>query len=124
MLLKDGKCPFDFTETPKGADYYLSNYEIMPYDIFGVGVSPDRTAVGSTADGRIVLFVCDGRIESSRGATLTELAAIMKGLGCTDAVNFDGGGSTGMVIDGKHLNDTTAEASRAVVSTAGFFKKR
>ena len=96
----------------------------MPYDIFGVGVSPDRTAVGSTADGRIVLFVCDGRIESSRGATLTELAAIMKGLGCTDAVNFDGGGSTGMVINGKHLNDTTAEASRAVVSTAGFFKKR
>lgn len=124
VLLKDGKCPFDFTETPKGADYYLSNYEIMPYDIFGVGVSPDRTAVGSTADGRIVLFVCDGRIESSRGATLTELAAIMKGLGCTDAVNFDGGGSTGMVINGKHLNDTTAEASRAVVSTAGFFKKR
>lgn len=37
VLLKDGKCPFDFTETPKGADYYLSNYEIMPYDIFGVG---------------------------------------------------------------------------------------
>ena len=25
VLLKDGKCPFDFTETPKGADYYLSN---------------------------------------------------------------------------------------------------
>ena len=55
VLLKDGKCPFDFTETPKGADYYLSNYEIMPYDIFGVGVSPDRTAVGSTADGRRAL---------------------------------------------------------------------
>lgn len=124
VLLKDGKCPFDFTETSKGTDYYLSNYEIMPYDIFGVGVSPDRTAMGATADGRIVLFICDGRIESSQGATLTELAAIMKGLGCTDAVNFDGGGSTGMVIAGEHLNDTTAEASRAVVSTAGFFKKR
>lgn len=124
VLLKDGKCPFDFTETSKGADYYLSNYEIMPYDIFGVGVSPDRTAIGCTDDGRIVLFICDGRIDSSKGATLTELAAIMKGLGCTDAVNFDGGGSTGMVIDGEHLNDTSAEASRAVVSTAGFFKKR
>ena len=123
VLLKDGKCPFDFTLTSKGADYYLSNFEIMPYDIFGVGVSPDRTAVGRTEDGRIIFFICDGRVASSGGATLTELAAIMKGLGCTDAVNFDGGGSTGMVIDGEHLNDTTAEASRAVVSTMGFFKK-
>lgn len=123
VLLKEGKCPFDFTLTSKGADYYLSNFEIMPYDIFGVGVSPDRTAVGRTEDGRIIFFICDGRVSSSGGATLTELAAIMKGLGCTDAVNFDGGGSTGMVIDGEHLNDTTAEASRAVVSTMGFFKK-
>ena len=47
----------------------------------------------------------------------------MKGLGCTHSVNIDVGGSTGMVIDGEHLNDTTAEASRAVVSTMGFFKK-
>lgn len=124
VLLKNGKCPFDFTETSNGADYYLSNYEIMPYDIFGPGVSPDRTAVGCTDDGRIILFICDGRIDSSKGATLTELAAIMKGLGCTDAVNLDGGGSTGMTIDGEHLNDTTAEASRPVVSTAGFFKKK
>lgn len=123
VLLKDGKCPFDFSLTSKGADYYLSNFEIIPYDIFGVGVSPDRTAVGRTEDGRIIFFICDGRVASSGGATLTELAAIMKGLGCTDAVNFDGGGSTGMVIDGEHLNDTTAEASRAVVSTMGFFKK-
>ena len=47
-----------------------------------------------TADGKIIIFVCDGRIKTSRGALITELAMIMKGLGCVSAVNFDGGGST------------------------------
>lgn len=123
VLLHEGKCPFDFTETAKGADYYLSNYEIMPYDIFGPAVSPDRTAVGYREDGRVILFICDGRIAESGGATLTELAQIMKGLGCVGAVNFDGGGSTGMWAGGEHLNDLTG-GNRPVVSTIGFFKKK
>lgn len=123
VLLRDGKCPFDFTTTSKGADYYLSNYEVIPYDIFGPDVSPDRTAVGYREDGRIVLFICDGRIAASGGATLTELAQVMKGLGCVGAVNFDGGGSTGMVVGAEHLNDQTG-GNRPVVSTIGFFKKK
>lgn len=122
VLLYDGKCPFDFETTSAGADYYLTNYEIMPYDIFGTSVKPDRTAAGFTADGKVILFICDGRIASSDGATLTELAQIMKGLGCKSAVNFDGGGSTAMVAGGSHLNDQTAE-NRPVVSTLGFFRK-
>lgn len=123
VLLHAGKCPFDFTETAKGSEYYLSNYEIMPYDIFGPSVSPDRTAVGYREDGSVVLFICDGRIAESGGATLTELARIMKGLGCVGAVNFDGGGSTGMWVGGEHLNDMTG-GNRPVVSTIGFFRKK
>lgn len=122
LLLIDGNIPFNFTTTAKGADYYLSNYELMPYDIFGPDVTPDRTAVGYTAEGKIVLFICDGRIASSDGATLLELARIMKGIGCVGAVNFDGGGSTGMMVGSKHVNDVTPN-NRPVVSTMGFFKK-
>lgn len=130
VLLYDGKCPFDFTETEKGKQYYYDNFEIIPYDLYGPGVQPDRTAVGQTADGKIILFVCDGRIQTSRGALLDELAMIMKGLGCTYAVNFDGGGSTTMVCEGKRLNsevsnmDGTKTENRAVKSTMGFFKKK
>lgn len=123
VLLKDKKTPFDFTETAKGADYYLSNYEIIPYDIFGPTVTPDRTAIGYREDGKVVIFICDGRITASGGATLTELAQIMKGLGCVGAINLDGGGSTGMVVGSEHLNDLTG-GNRAVVSTIGFFKKQ
>lgn len=122
VLLKDKKIPFDFTETSKGADYYLSNYEIIPYDIFGPSVTPDRTAIGYREDGKVILFICDGRIAASGGATLTELAQIMKGLGCAGAINLDGGGSTGIVVGNEHLNDMTG-GNRAVVSTIGFFKK-
>ncbi|MDE7386662.1 MAG: phosphodiester glycosidase family protein [Muribaculaceae bacterium] len=134
LLLIDGKIPFDFTMTPNSTvdvDSYLTNYEIIAYDIFGTNVSPDRTAAGCTADGKIILFICDGRTAQSGGATLLELAQIMKGLGCVDAVNFDGGGSTGMMVGDKHINKAVIENNdgtqspynRAVVSTMGFFKK-
>lgn len=122
VLLKEGKCPFDFTLTDKGSEYYLNNYEIMPYDIFGPAVRPDRTAVGRTADGKVILFICDGRIPSSDGATLTELAMILKGLGCVEALNLDGGGSTGMMVGNNHVNDLTG-GNRKVKSAIGFFKK-
>lgn len=122
LLLMDGKCPFDFETTEKGDDFYLSNYEVMPYDIYGTTMKPDRTAAGYTADGKVILFIVDGRIAESDGATLVELAQIMKGLGCVAAVNFDGGGSTGMVVGGRHLNDLTG-GNRPVVSTLGFYKK-
>lgn len=122
VLLADGKIPFNFTTTSKGADFFLTNYEVMPYDIFGPDVTPDRTAVGYRADGKVILFICDGRIASSGGATLLELAQVLKGLGCVGAVNFDGGGSTGMMVGNKHVNDVTPN-NRPVVSTIGFFKK-
>ncbi|MGN1225634.1 MAG: phosphodiester glycosidase family protein, partial [Candidatus Cryptobacteroides sp.] len=77
---------------------------------------------GYTADGKVILFVIDGRITESRGANLLELAKIMKGLGCVGAVNFDGGGSTGMVVSGEHLNDLSS-GNRPVLSTLGIYKK-
>lgn len=123
ILLADGKVPFNFATTAKGKDYYLTNYEIMPYDIFGPNVTPDRTAVGYREDGKVILFICDGRITASGGATLLELAQVLKGLGCVGAVNFDGGGSTGMMVGNKHINDQTPN-NRPVVSTIGFFKKK
>lgn len=123
VLLKESKIPFDFTLTSKGTDYYLSNYEIMPYDIFGTGVSPDRTAIGYRQDGKVIIFICDGRIAESQGASMVELAQILKGLGCVSAINLDGGGSTGMAVGNEHINDYQAE-NRPVVSTIGFFKKK
>jgi len=58
-----------------------------------------RTAAGVTADGTVVLIVVDGRQPSvSNGASLADLAYIMASLGCVDAVNLDGGGSSTFIL--------------------------
>jgi exopolysaccharide biosynthesis protein len=65
-----------------------------------------RTAVGVTKDGKTVYLVTiDGRQPLlSIGVSLDELADYMVGLGCHDAVNLDGGGSTTMIVRGRTVN--------------------
>ncbi len=63
---------------------------------FEAGVHP-RTAAGIKADGNVIFYTLDGRQSGySSGASLEELAKRMQELGCVDAINFDGGGSTTM----------------------------
>lgn len=63
-----------------------------------------RTAVGRRADGTVLLVVADGRNEQAAGLSMTELQQVMTALGCRDAVNLDGGGSTTMVVRGEVVN--------------------
>ena len=61
--------------------------------------SAPRTALGVKADGSYVLYTVDGRQTGySNGMTLTALAQRMQSLGCVNAINLDGGGSTAMVV--------------------------
>ncbi|MGI6734557.1 MAG: phosphodiester glycosidase family protein [Anaerovoracaceae bacterium] len=67
----------------------------------GVNVAPSngeihpRTAIGIRADGSVVFYTVDGRLTGhSKGATLSQLANRLLELGCVEAVNMDGGGST------------------------------
>jgi len=62
-----------------------------------------RTMIGQKADGTLVLVATDGRVRDSAGLTADEQADLMLELGCINAVNLDGGGSSTMVVvkDGK-----------------------
>lgn len=61
-----------------------------------------RAAIGYIAPGHYVLVLVDGRNTGySRGATLSELAEIMRREGCLTAYNLDGGKSAVMVYDGQ-----------------------
>lgn len=61
------------------------------------GYNP-RTAIGVDKDGTTVYIVTvDGRQDSSAGMRMSHLAELMISLGCYNAVNLDGGGSTRMV---------------------------
>ncbi len=64
-----------------------------------------RSGVGFSRDGSTVYFVTvDGRQQSSVGMSLIEFGDLMIELGCYEALNLDGGGSTTMVVQGKVVN--------------------
>lgn len=57
-----------------------------------------RSTIGFDQNGHLILCTIDGRQPNMAGVSLTEEAYIMKELGCVDAYNLDGGGSTQLAI--------------------------
>ncbi len=94
-LIRDGK-PFARTTPPPQAmhDYsQRSKYERHP-----------RSAVGWSPT-HVYLVTVDGRQPGlSMGMKLAELADFMADLGCTEAMNFDGGKSAQMWLNGRIMN--------------------
>ena len=78
-------------------------YECIPGDYDVNCANPDpRSAIGITADNRLVLFVCEGRekTEGVLGYSTENVAKVLKEFGCTDAINLDGGGSSCLLVNG------------------------
>jgi exopolysaccharide biosynthesis protein len=64
------------------------------------------------------LVVVDGRQAGlSVGMTLSELSGFLVELGCRDAINLDGGGSTELLLDGRILNSPCYGRERATASS-------
>jgi len=87
----------------------------------GVGPTSNnpRTAIGVTADKKIILFVCEGRNKTPNvpGYNLQEVANIMLQLGCVEVLNLDGGGSSCMLVNGNEtIIPSDAAGQRAVAS--------
>ncbi len=82
-----------------------------------------RTGAGVTADGTVLLMVVDGRSQNSAGMTLKEFAQYLKRFGAVSAVNFDGGGSSEMVLDGRIMNRPSDGSERPVSIGLGVFRK-
>lgn len=79
-----------------------------------------RTMAGITRDGRLLLVAVEGRGDDSRGATLDEAALLMMELGCREALNLDGGGSTqAAASDGAFANSLLATPGRKVPYSVG-----
>lgn len=74
--------------------------------------SNPRTAIGLIGENHYVFLVSDGRTDESEGLSLYELAQLMEALGCTEAYNLDGGGSSAMVFEGRVVNKPTTNGKR------------
>ncbi len=104
-LLKNGKVFIDATKEgfhqPDDPEFFYR---------FGERRNP-RTIAGIKPNGNILLVTVDGRSPGySIGMNFDEEAHLMKSLGAVDAVNLDGGGSTGMVMNSRLVTDPSDAA--------------
>jgi hypothetical protein len=77
-----------------------------------------RTAIGSDGVSTTFIVIVDGRPHHSVGMTPRELADLLVSLGCIDAMNLDGGGSTTLAVNGM-LGDVPSDAGgQRAVGTA------
>jgi hypothetical protein len=78
-----------------------------------------RTAIAIDARRRIHIVTVDGRREGySEGMSLQELGDYLLSLGLRDALNFDGGGSTTLVMGDRIINKPTDPTGERAVANA------
>ncbi|MDB5232750.1 MAG: hypothetical protein JWN76_3555 [Chitinophagaceae bacterium] len=80
----------------------VSNQEERKFTGKAIDDKHPRTVMGYTKDGKLIILMIQGRFNGkAEGATLKQEAQICKDLGCVEAINLDGGGSSCMLINGK-----------------------
>ena len=93
----------------------VENGEVSVSDGEEVGrakASNPRTAIGRIGEGEYLFLVSDGRTEESEGLSLKQLAVLLAEMGCEEAYNLDGGGSSTMVFLGEVVNNPTTNGKR------------
>lgn len=88
-----------------GHEYLIRNGQEMNFnyykelaDVSLINNRNARTAIGLTADSKIILFTVD-KSDESLGMNLKELSSYLKSLGIINAMNLDGGGSTSISFE-------------------------
>lgn len=91
-------------------------YEAPRY-INGRDNNNPRTMLGYSQDGsKMVWGLIDGRSSISDGCTYPEGAEVMREAGCYDALNVDGGGSSGMYIQNLGIMNKPSDGTERSVS--------
>lgn len=80
----------------------ITNNEELKFAGKAIDDKHPRTAMGYTTDNKLIILVIEGRNPGkAEGATLTQEAELLKNIGCWEALNLDGGGSSCMLVNGK-----------------------
>jgi hypothetical protein len=104
---------------------HISNNEEMKFTGKAIHDKHPRTAMGYTKDNKLIILVVEGRNPGvADGVSLTQLAAIMKDLGCVEALNLDGGGSSCMLINGKETIKVSDKTGQRPVPAVFMIKSR
>jgi exopolysaccharide biosynthesis protein len=84
-----------------------------------------RTAIGYTKDRKLIILVVQGRFAGlAEGATLTQEANLLREIGCWEAMNLDGGGSSCLLINGKETITPSDKEKQRAIPAAFIIEKR
>ena len=88
--------------------------------------SRPRSAIGATTAGLVLLVAIEGDNPSGgyAGINLADLAKMLKDLGCRDAINLDGGGSTSFIVNNRQTVRPGDNGVERVVPTVVVIKKK
>ena len=94
----------------------ITNEEELKFTGKGINDKHPRTCMGYTADGYLIIMAIQGRFPGiAAGATLEQEAKLLIDLGCVEALNLDGGGSSCMLVNGKEtITPSDKEGERKV----------
>ena len=94
----------------------ITNYEEAMFTGKAIDDKHPRTAMGYTKDNKLIILVVQGRFPGiAEGASLNHLAKILLDIGCVEALNLDGGGSSCLLINGKEtIKPSDKEGQRFV----------
>jgi hypothetical protein len=86
----------------QNGEIQITNNEELKFTGKAINDKHPRTLMGYTADHRLIMMVIEGRFPNkAEGATLAQEAQMMKEIGCVEALNLDGGGSSCLLVNGK-----------------------
>lgn len=103
----------------------ITNNEELKFGGKAIDDKHPRTAMGYTREHQLIILVIEGRHPGlAEGATLTQEAQLLKDLGCVEALNLDGGGSSCMLVNGKATIQVSDKEGQRPVPAVFLIKKR
>lgn len=103
----------------------ITNEEELKFTGKAINDKHPRTCMGYTSDGYLIIMVIQGRFPSiAEGATLEQEAKLLIELGCIEALNLDGGGSSCMLINGKETIEPSDKTGQRAVPAVFLISKK
>ena len=100
----------------QNSEIKITNNEELKFSGKAIEDKHPRTAIGYTKDDKLIMLVIQGCFpDKAEGASLVQEDKILKDLGCVEALNLDGGGSSCLLVNGKQtITPSDKEGQRPV----------
>lgn len=103
----------------------ITNNEELKFAGRAVHDKHPRTGIGYTRNNKLIILVIEGRNKGvAEGATLVQEAQLFKELGCWEALNLDGGGSSCLLVNGMETISPSDKKQRPVPAVFMIRKRR